>query len=433
MKRVLLLMVTLCVAYSVSAQGGRIFRSEALPYDTRHDAIAEAQNNIKRRLVFAPEAIQIEGSSILVGQSLEIPFAWTDGLLYLHLENVGSAYTLSVNNQEVANVEDPFTPADFDVTSFVKAGKNAFTVQLRESAHPALQSNISLPRTRFSNSYLFGQYKRSIRDFRIALIPDSTHRFGVLQVAIIAQNGYNYEEPVTVAYDIYDPNGKLLDFNYRQITIPGRSQDTVRFAPFIYHTYEHQWAVGGQAPLYQVMLYTKRDGSMWEYMPLRVGFDQTTFRDGKFYRFGKEQPLRPASFNAAVDRKATATGMKALKAKGINTLKPDYPQPQWYYELCDELGLFVIDRANINAPVAREDRTIGGTPSNDPALVDEYISRVQAMYYRSHNHPSVIAYLLGGRSGNGYAMYKAYQWLKSVESERPVIYEDADGEWNTDL
>ena len=71
--------------------------------------------------------------------------------------------------------------------------------------------------------------------------------------------------------------------------------------------------------------------------------------------------------------------------------------------------------------------------SNDPSLADEYLERVKAMYYRSRNHSCVIAFALGGESGNGYNMYKAYEWLKSVEKSRPVICADADGEWNSDL
>ena len=77
-------------------------------------------------------------------------------------------------------------------------------------------------------------------------------------------------------------------------------------------------------------------------------------------------------------------------------------------------------------------RKRGGTPANDPQLADEFVRRVQNMYYRSRNHTSVIAFSLGNPSGNGYAMYKAYEWLKSAERERPVFYDDADGEWNCD-
>ena len=101
--------------------------------------------------------------------------------------------------------------------------------------------------------------------------------------------------------------------------------------------------------------------------------------------------------------------------------------------MCDSLGLYVIDRANINAPERSGDRTGGGTPSNDPRLVGDYLERVKAMYYRSRNHSCVIAFALGGESGNGFNMYKAYEWLKSVEKSRPVICADADGEWNSDL
>ena len=93
----------------------------------------------------------------------------------------------------------------------------------------------------------------------------------------------------------------------------------------------------------------------------------------------------------------------------------------------------MIDQANINAPEKRDDRTAGGTPSNDPRLADEYLERVRNMYYRSRNHTCIIGFALGGESGNGYNMYKADQWLKSVEPSRPVICIDADGEWNTDL
>ena len=62
------------------------------------------------------------------------------------------------------------------------------------------------------------------------------------------------------------------------------------------------------------------------------------------------------------------------------------------------------------------------------------MQRVEAMYERAHNHVCIIAFSLGNAgSGNGYNMYKAYQWLKSVEKSRPVIYEGADGEWNSDV
>ena len=220
----------------------------------------------------------------------------------------------------------------------------------------------------------------------------------------------------------------------REVSIPGRSVDTVRFSPFIYGSYDNEWKAGGKTPpLYKVMLFTRRDGVYKEYMPLRIGFGRTELEEGRPMRLGRELQLVRASYNAAADPETTLAELKALKAQGKNTVCPDFPQPAWFYELCDRTGLYVIDRAAIDAPERRDDRRVGGTPSNDPALADEYLERVRAMYYRSRNFTCVVAYDLGSPSGNGYNMYKAYEWLRSVEPSRPVIYGDADGEWNTDL
>lgn len=256
----------------------------------------------------------------------------------------------------------------------------------------------------------------------------------MLRLDIVAQNSYNYDEPVTVGYDIYSPQGKLLEFNMTEVTIPGRSTDTVRFDPYIYGTFANKWEGGAKSvPLYKVMLFTRRDGVYKEYMPMKIGFGKTELRDGKLMRLGKELTLKRVRCNAGTDPTATRRELLRLKGQGYNTVCPDCPQPAWFYALCDETGLYVIDRAAISAPERRGDRTVGGTPSNDPRLADEYLERVKAMYYRSRNFTCVVAFALGAPSGNGYNMYKAYEWLKSVEKSRPVIYEDADGEWNSDL
>ena len=131
---------------------------------------------------------------------------------------------------------------------------------------------------------------------------------------------------------------------------------------------------------------------------------------------------------------ATRKEIVALRSKGINTLMPDSPQPVWFYELCDKIGMYIIEQASINPTEGGDNRAVGGTPSNNPQLVEHYLERVKSMYYRTRNHASIIAYSLGSKSaGNGYCMYKAYQWLKSVEKQRPVICYSADGEWNTDM
>ena len=433
---ILLCAALLALAGARAQESARIHRTEAVPYDTRHDAEARNRAASGHTIDFRPKtSIVAEGPlSAVLEQQIEIPYAWTDGCVYLHLENPGSACSLWINDRQAAEIDDPLTPAEFDITPYIRQGANDFKLLLR-SGRDRLDAPHPTRSEPFANSYLYYQNKRSIRDFEIALVPDTLGRnFAMLDLKIVAQNMFNYDEKVEVGYDIYSPQGKLLEFNIREVTIPGRSTDTVRFTPFIYHAFENKWEPSAKnPPLYKVMLFTRRTGTYKEYMPLKIGFGKTALVDGQLTRLGKPLKLNACRYNADTDVKTTSARLLALRKEGYNAVAPDYPQPEWFYGLCDELGLHVLDRANIHAPERRTDRRVGGTPSNDPALADEYLERVKAMYYRSRNHTCVAAYILGGEAGNGYCMYKAYQWLKSVEHDRPVLCVDADGEWNSDL
>lgn len=427
------LILICCFAIAQAQDKARVFRSEITPYMTRHEAEARKRTDNEFYMTFLPKPFTMEGGSVLSGQEVDIPYPWTDANVYIHLENVGSAYTLIINDSVVAEVEDHITAADFFISPNVKLGQNNITIKLRKSEAYKINEIVeSSRRIAFEGSYLFAQNRRNIYDYTIELVPDSTQKFGVLNIDIIAQNSFNYDESISVGYDIYSPQGKLLDYNIVERVVEGNSTDTVRLSQYIYHTYDNKWGVG-KAPLYKVMLFTKRDGANKEYMPLKIGFGKTEFIDGKLFRFGKELKLSKETYNATSDRKTTLAELKKIKARGKNTIAPDYPQPPYFYELCDELGLFVIDKANISASTDKDNRKVGGTPSNDPMLRDEYLERVKAMYYRSRNYTCVVAFELGSEAGNGYSMYKAYQWLKSVEESRPVIYVGADGEWNTDV
>ena len=384
MKRFITLWTALFALAGAGAQTAEVFRSEFVPFDTRDDAALLRRGNIAHYETFSPQIVVQQADTTTVGQVVEVPLLLTDRDIYLHLENVGSAYTLLVNDARVADVEDDRTPREFLISPYIRPGRNAVMLDLRPSKTPQLQADAPAPRLAYANSYLVFQHRLHIDDYSVALVPDSTRKYGVLKLDIVVENSYNGEEPITAGYDIYDPKGKLLDYGSREIMVEGRSRDTVHIERLIYHAYANQWDDKRQ-PLYKVTLYTKRNSMLWE-----------------------------------------------LKARGINTLLPDYPQPYWFYTLADRTGFYVVDCAAIYAPDARDDRSVGGTPSNDPRLTDEYLGRVKAMYHRSRNHTSIIGFALGRDSGNGYNMYKAYQWLKSVEPSKPVFYVGADGEWNSD-
>ena len=432
MKRLTLILLGAVACVMPAAAQNRVFRSEFVPYETRETSNDRDRESTERYQPLLPDKVIELGELKAIHSRLQVPTSWSDSDIFIHLENVGAAYTLMVNGQVAAKCEDSYTPAEFLISPYVEEGANEILIVLRGSSVAHLQKNLPLPtRNSLSNSYVISQRRVGIRDYEVELRPDSLKRFGVLDLRVIVGNGYNYDEPLTVGYDIYSPQGKLLEYSVNDITVKGRSLDTLRFSPYIYHTYENKWA-DGKAPLYQLTLYIKVGGILREYIPMQIGFGKTEVVDGKLMRFDKPLDIRAERYNALSEEVTVRREVAQLKAKGINTLRPDYPQPDWFYTVCDELGMMVIDRAAINAPDDRDNRKKEGTPSNDPQYLNEYLERVKSMYTRSRNHTCVIAFELGSPSGNGYNMYKAYQWLKSVEKSRPVIYSDTDGEWNSD-
>ena len=124
-------------------QGGRIYRTEVVPYDARNDADARNREAGGYWKAFRPELIIESDGDIAAfyGAKIEIPFAWTDGRVFLHLENTGAPYSLWLNDQPVAEVNDPLTPAEFDLSSFIREGVNNFRVLLRSRRQPRGRSS----------------------------------------------------------------------------------------------------------------------------------------------------------------------------------------------------------------------------------------------------------------------------------------------------
>ena len=432
MKRFVATILALSAVITLSAQ--QVYRTELSVYDLRDAALKNDHSRTERHIRFAPKTIEAVDKVEVVGQTIDLPTAWSDFNVYIHIQNTIKAYDLVVNEQLVASVEDSYTPADFLLSPYLRQGANEILLLLRRSQcielNSGAQSNLV---EQFRGSYIFAQHRKHIYDYDARIVQGENGKTISLELDIAVRNDFNFEEVVQVGYDIYSPENKLIDYAVREFPVAGRSIDTLRIRTSLGEESRFLWS-NTSPKLYRLTLYTKRDSKPREYISFHVGAGRTTFADGKILRNGKAITVKSERYNARTTYADVLNEIKALRAKGINTLLPDNPQPEWFYDICDDLGMYVIERANINPNEESSNRKIGGTPSNKPELAGEYLSRVKAMYYRTRNHTCIIAYALGGdQAGNGYNMYKAYQWLKSVEKERAVICTSADGEWITDL
>lgn len=430
MRKLAIFTILLALCGAVSAQ--RVLRSEFTLYDTREDALVSNHAQTVNHIPFTPKSAGALGAIEMVAMEVDVPASWNDYNTYLHLENTFSSYDVAINGTVAFSSEDSTTPADYFISPYLKQGANKVTLLLRPSACAELDEGTQKSKAeRFANCYIFAQHRTAIYDFDAAIVVGEDKKLH-LELDLIADNSFNFEETVTLGYDIYTPENKLVDYAVRELIVPGRSRDTLKVRVDLGAELRYLWSAA-KPHLYRSTLYVKRGNKPVEYIPLYIGAGKPSFKDGKIYRNGTAITIKSAPYNAAKNRTDTRKEILALKSKGINTLKPDSPQPIWFYELCDKLGLYVVERASINPISKSSDRTVGGTPSNNPQLLGEYLDRIKGMYYRTRNHSCIIAYTLGGeKAGNGYCMYKAFQWLKSVEKERPVVCLSAEGEWNSD-
>ncbi|MBQ9137121.1 MAG: hypothetical protein IJX65_00610 [Alistipes sp.] len=429
MKKLAILLLFAAVCGSAMAQ--RVHRSEFSLYDTRDDSVKKNHANTVNHIPYAPQLLGNVDNVDMYGSNITVPASWNDYNVYLHLENTHSAYDIVVNGSVVASCEDAHTPADYFISPYLRQGENQVALLLRQTFAPLLSEGTTPSRNaKLSGCYIFAQHRASVYDYDAAIVARDGKLH--LELDIITGNDFNYEETVQVGYDIYTPERKLVDYAVREVTVPGRSRDTLKVRIDLGAELRYLWSAA-KPQLYRTTLYVKRNGKPFEYLPVAIGAGRTTFADGKIYRNDKPLTIKAVAYNANSSKAQTRKDIVALKSKGYNTLRPDAPQPLWFYDICDEVGIYVIEQVAVNATSKGDNRAIGGTPSNDPQLVDEYLSRTKSMYYRTRNHPCIIAYSLCGKeSGNGYCLYKSYQWLKSVELSRPVLCTSAAGEWNTD-
>ncbi len=429
--------LALFVSLDMASAQAVISRTEFICYDKRADAKSDIRTNNDKYIDLRP-TLQFEGEGsvrAVYEQEIEVPASWNDYNAYLHTENVGGDYTIFVNGAQITAPIDRFTPTEIYISPYLVQGKNVVAVVVVEEPYmAAVAEGMTMPqRQQFDNCYIFAQRRLGVYDFNVRLVPDSLERFAELKLDVLVDNSFSSDEVIEVGYDIYAPDGKLMEYSVNDLALEKFTRDTLSFKPYIYHSNPNRWSPANPK-LYDLTLYVKRSGILWEYIPLKVGFAQYGYtEDGAITAFGKPLTLKKEVYNAAADRATTEREIKALKQRGINCLTPDYPQPRWFYDICDRVGIYVIDCAAVASPSCADNRALGGTPANAPELVDEYLRRVESMYHRAQNHVSIIAFSLGKRAGNGYNLYKAYELLKSKGDSRAIIYEDADGEWNTDL
>lgn len=361
--------------------------------------------------------------------SFKIPFSWAERLPILHIESASSSYEVYVNGEKAGYNQSGRTPADFDIRDYVQEGMNELGIKVFENPVSSVLSADNKKPALNGETYILSQPKVRIRDY--VSVVNFEGNDATVQLGVILQTHLLNPRSVRMYYKLLDPAGDEISTGHRDATMEWKEADTVRF--FFAINNARPWT--HETPdLYTLLVTTQYEGRYTEYVSYKLGLRNITMDGNKLLINGYETPFSIYEYGERLDRTSTAQRLKALKAEGYNMIKlKDYPQLPYFYELCDETGLYVCDQADINTSASGDSRKTGGNPSNDPVWEESFKDRVMSMYYNSRNHPSVIMFSMARNSSNGHNLYKSYEALKKAEHDRPVIYMDGGAEWNTDI
>ena len=407
---------------------GRNLRSEVMSYTIRRTATAGDRNAEWNYLPLSDFSVRHTPAGEIYSTDVEFPEFWADRIVILHTEGGRNSHTVTFNGQTEGSSRDSGIPSEIELRNGTPRSTNYIEIGIPADTREP-ESAIDDDRQPLSDCFLYSQPRTRIWDYEVSATTEGDD--GRLVVDVIVENDYSTPETFGVCFDIFSPDGKVEEYGIREITAAPKSRDTVRLTATIYGAGKRRWSARNPQT-YTLTLFIRHGGRILEYVPVNIGFGSTEYRDGNIYRNGEPVEIRYAEY-ASTTPEALRKDIKRLKQEGFNTLWPQRPQPYWFYDICDRMGMYVVDQANINTDYRTDDPRIGGALSNDPAWLGEYLARIEGMYMRTRNHPCIIAWSTGGDSGNGYNMYKAYMWLKKKDPDRAVLYRAADGQWNNDI
>lgn len=345
-------------------------------------------------------------------REIEVPSDWKGKDIFVHFGSVTSNIYLWINGRYVGYSEDSKLEAEFNITNFVKPGKNLIAFQVFRWCDGTYLEDQDFWRLTGvgRDCYLYARAKNRIDDIRIIPDLDEAYNDGTLGIEI----------STTGTTEI---NLRLTDITGKEVAstlLKGKGKLKTKL------NIENPEKWTAETPV----LYTLTASTSSEVIPVKVGFRKVEIKNSQLLVNGKPILIKGANRHEmdpdhgyVVSRERMIQDIKVMKSLNINAVRTcHYPDDNQWYELCDEYGLYVVAEANVESHgMGYGEKTLARNP--DYAVA--HLERNQRNVQRSFNHPSVIIWSMGNEAGMGPNFETVYQWIKNEDPSRPVQYEQS--------
>ena len=370
--------------------------------------------------------------------SFELPKAMEGRRVYLHFESGLAGMYVWINGTKVGYGQMSKSPTEWDVTKYVKPGSNLLAVKgFRWTDGSYLEDQDFWRLSGFDRGvYLYSTANQSIRDAYIVAGLDKNYDRGTFNATFTLRNHDAKAATAKLQIELLDAAGKTVFTTSKAATLPANSSNDVKISRNglkVLH-----WSA--ETPNLYTVVATLKDakGNTIEATSYKVGFRTSEIKDGVLLVNGKYVLIKGVNLhehNPLLGHIRSCDYLmkdfEQMKRANVNTIRTcHYPQSTYFYEMCDKYGFYVIDEANIESHGLGYGReNVAFNPEWDAAHMD----RTQRLVERDKNHPCVIVWSLGNEASNGDVFKKTYKWVKNRDKSRPVQYERAELEENTDI
>lgn len=379
-----------------------------------------AISNVESRIPEINHALNEVG---IYRRSFEIPECFEGKDVFIRFGAVKAGFFLYINSRRVGYSQGSMTPAEFNITDYVSVGTNTVAVEVyRYTDGTYLEDqDMWFLCGIYRDVCVYAENKLTIGDFFADASLDDTYENGVLDLELTLRNTGETKDCTIIASLVYDEHTEkiatervtaehgttVINFNYLKENVL-------------------KWSAE-EPNLYTLVLSVKANRKLCCVKCIKIGFKRVEIKGNVLLVNGKRVIIKGVNRHDfdpdngwAVPRERYYQDLHLMKRANINAIRTShYPNAEIFYDLCDELGFYVMDEADLETHGVRRKNCPGDNPKFTEAVTD----RAQRMVLRDRSHPCVTFWSLGNEAGDGSNFTREKEAILALDTSRPIHYE----------
>lgn len=389
-----------------------------------------------------PDISHEENEIGIYRRTFEIPAGWKNRTVFIHFGAAKAALSLYINGEEAGYSQGSMLPAEFDITPYLKDGVNSVTAVVYRYSDGSYfeDQDMWFLSGIYREVYLYSEQPAMVRDFYLDSRLGSGFEQAENTLSLMLENRGAESSSITIGAELIRGNDSV-SLGTAEETLDAGEQKEVSLTSVLRSPV--LWSAE-QPNLYTLLLTIRQDGAPVEYKAVKHGFKSVEIKDGVFLVNGKNVKLKGVNRHDfdpdhgwAVTKENYRKDITLMKQHNINAVRTShYPDDPYFYELCDEYGIYVMDECDLETHGLAMPQISGNDakemhdgeaekdifPGNREELFPIVIDRAERMVLRDRSHPSIVIWSLGNESGTGKAFAEMYRRIKELDSSRPVHY-----------